>query len=612
MTNMYFSYSYLQPVIFNITYLILQCLVIVSAAVLVSGSNCSTLNEVELPRNYSSAESDILTASSCSNRPWIVGSTCECADQLDGIIYCDSSKDIYVKSQFCMSVLDGQEVVGRCPYTYLKFNDPTSDNIDLFYKVPNQTQLLDYALCDDLNREGFFCSKCKDNYGYPLYPNFIQCVECQPDHYARYWVLYVVVSFVPLTVFLMIVVCLRINAASAPLNAFVFISQIFTQPPFTRGFINTINASFISEGGKVFMRFLHSLYGIWNLDFFVNVIPSFCVPQQNVFSVIALAYVVAIYPLLLLTFLYVLIELHSRDVRILTWLWKPFNSLYVRFRRRWDIRSSIIDAFATFFLLSYVKVLFISFDLLSPSILLTKNASSIHLVSYFDASFIMTPKPTTILVISAIILLLLLFIVFPTLLLLLYPCGFCQRCLTRAKLDFQSLHFLMNSFNTCYKDGTDSKVDCRYFAGVYPIVRLLISIEYAALYFNYYTSVMITCTALVVVVSVVQPYNKRNSHYNRLDTVTIFFLILWVASYRDIRSLAGTQKSLQRFSIALCFLSLMFPLVLIPFHLIINTSFVKKWRKRSSRAQEDLLEQRSHSSHLHKSDYINAKSVLSA
>ena len=51
------------------------------------------------------------------------------------------------------------------------------------------------------------------------------------------------------------------------------------------------------------MRFLYSLYGIWNLDFFVAIIPSFGLPHQNVFSVITLTYVIAFYPLVLLVVL---------------------------------------------------------------------------------------------------------------------------------------------------------------------------------------------------------------------------------------------------------------------------------------------------------------------
>ena len=119
-------------------------------------------------------------------------------------------------------------------------------------------------------------------------------------------------------------------------------------------------------------------------------------------------YLVALYPLVLLVdVLYLSIELYSRDFRILLWLWKPFHSCYIQFRRHCDIRASVIDVFATILelLLLYVKVLFISFDLFAPTKLISKNGSHI-VVSYFDASFVISPEPRVVLVLICIILLL--------------------------------------------------------------------------------------------------------------------------------------------------------------------------------------------------------------
>ena len=578
----------------------------------------TSLNFSDTELHHSRLDSDSLTTSNgsqCGNRPWLMESDCECANSIDGIIYCDSSKDVFIKSQYCMSLYDdlGEEVVGRCPYTYLKFNDPSIANIGLYYKAPNETNELEYALCDGLNRRGLFCGKCKEGYGYPMYPNFIECVECHPKDYIWNWVLFTVVSFGPLTLFLIVVICLRINAASVPMNTFILISQVITQPPFARGFINTINDSFLPNSAKVFMRFLHSLYGIWNLDFFVAMIPPFCLPRQNILSVITLSYLIALYPLVLLVLLYVFIELYSKDFRILVWLWKPFHSCYIRFRRQWDIRASIIDAFATFLLLSYVKLLFVSFDVLAPTKLLSKNGSVVELVSYFDASVVISPKPGVVLIIVGIALLLLLFTFLPAVLLLLYPFSFCQKCLTCTRMHFQFLHFLMNSFNGCYKDRTEGALDCRSFAAIFLFVRILVSVEYAVLYFNYYTSVMVTFTALAVAIAIVQPYGKQNLFFNRFDPLMIFFLIIWLVSYKDIRMAAGKHLSHQRMSVALCFISLFLPLILVTLYLLKKTA-LGKWhrhvRNHAPSSFEDSLEQRPHNPYVPQLGYVSAESVL--
>jgi len=107
-------------------------------------------------------------------------------------------------------------------------------------------------------------------------------------------------------------------------------------------------------------------YGFWNLDYFRFLIPPFCVSQglKNV-HVLALQYVSAFYPLLLIALTYACVELHGHNFRPIVWLWKPFHRCCVNVRRRWDTKASIIDVFATFLLLAYSKLLFVSSDQLS-------------------------------------------------------------------------------------------------------------------------------------------------------------------------------------------------------------------------------------------------------
>ena len=39
-------------------------------------------------------------------------------------------------------------------------------------------------------------------------------------------------------------------------------------------------------------------------------------------------------------------------------LWRPFNGCFVRLRRGWNTKSDLIDVFASFFLLSYSKIVY--------------------------------------------------------------------------------------------------------------------------------------------------------------------------------------------------------------------------------------------------------------
>ena len=82
------------------------------------------------------------------------------------------------------------------------------------------------------------------------------------------------------------------------------------------------------------------------------------------------------YPLLLIVISYSMIELHDRGFKVVVLLWKPFGKLFTYVRSDWDIRNSIIHAFATFLLLSYMRILSVSFDVLAPiKIQVIKNIS---------------------------------------------------------------------------------------------------------------------------------------------------------------------------------------------------------------------------------------------
>ena len=337
-------------------------------------------SQVQNDISRSTAELEIgRSTNDCCDLPWRIGSDCECADSLDGAIYCDSS-ELFIESRFCMAY---DEIIKwwRRVHTLTLPSIIRSyiSTYGLYIKLPNTFDEIENAACGSINREGLFCTKCKENHSLSMYPYLTACVECDPNHYVRNWMFYVALSCGPLTLFLILVICLRISVTSAPMTTFVFVSQIVSLPPFQRGFISTINVSHLSEGAKVLLGILYSLYGIWNLDFFTALSPPFCLPNQSVYSV---TYMEAVYPLILLVSVYVLVQLHSKNFKPLVWLWAPFKVCYTRFRRQWDIKSSIVDAFATFLLLSNVKFLFVSADILAPTRILSRNGSTLAIASY--------------------------------------------------------------------------------------------------------------------------------------------------------------------------------------------------------------------------------------
>jgi len=117
----------------------------------------------------------------------------------------------------------------------------------------------------------------------------------------------------------------------------------------------------------VVLQVILVLCGIWSLDPLHSVIPPFCVSSRiKTVHALALEYIiVAFYPICLILVTHACIKLHDNyNFRPVVWLWMPFHRHIVHFRRRWDAKASIINAFTTFLLLSFSKILFVSCTLL--------------------------------------------------------------------------------------------------------------------------------------------------------------------------------------------------------------------------------------------------------
>ena len=168
--------------------------------------------------------------------------------------------------------------------------------------------------------------------------------------------------------FYFVVILFRSSATSAKWNALVLICQL-------AAFSNIVNN--VSKVKHEYLL-LTSVLGVFNLDFFRGVYKPFCLSAHlSTLQVTALDYLIGVYPLFLILVTYVLVKLHN-NFRLVVQLWKPFNRCFARLNRQWDIKGSLIGAFATFFLLSYVKMLNVSFNLLTPVSLYTVNGTTVN------------------------------------------------------------------------------------------------------------------------------------------------------------------------------------------------------------------------------------------
>ena len=446
---------------------------------------------------------------------------CECGDRLGGLVECDEkSLDVTLAVCYCMTHYEEDPntiAVGACAYQ--------CDHHNGWVYTPYS----DYE-CKRMAREGQLCGRCQTGFAPPVYSYDLKCVECSSSHNAivKRWVKYIVIAFLPLTVFFIIVVTLHISATSPSLIAFIFVSQLLTAPVMSRIYIPVLKYDILlPDSIRYFSLFILSLYGIWNLDFFRTFYNSFCLhPSMNMLQVFALDYIIAAYPLFLITVTYVLVKLHDHNFKLIAWIWKPFRRCFIRFRRHWDVKTSLIDAFATFFLLSYVKFFSVSTDLLIPVKLWNVHGHTLNQTYvYYNATIPYFGKqhlPYAILAITVLIL----FTILPILLLCLYPCQCFQKLLNCCGQRCTVLHTFMDTFQGCYKNRADGSYDRRWFSAVYLLSRIvfhiLVANTHEIILLLLSISFLLILTAILT--GVVRPY--KSYKYNIVDIILILIFAI--------------------------------------------------------------------------------------
>ena len=426
----------------------------------------------------------------------------------------------------CMTYNSAIELTefGRCPY--IAHYNTTLDDKDLYIQLPDNVFLLNEFMCGPLNREGTLCGKCKDGYGIALYSYTLECSKCWGHGYG--WVLYYLLELFPITVMYFLVVIFHIRATSSPLSALVFMSQIVVYTVRLNVPLHMYIENVVTGFPYVAFKVLLVLCGIWSLDFFCSVIPPFCVSNEIKASyALALEYLVAFYPICLIILTYSFIKLHDNNFKAIVWLWKPFHKHFVHFRRKWDSKASIINAFTTFLLLSFSKILFVSFTLLhNISIYHTFNHhGNSRCVLYYDPTVECYTLESTIFSAVAVCMLVI-FIISPTILLILYPTRLFGKCVSCCGFRrWYALHMFVKSFQGQYKDGTNGTRDFRMVSASFLILRILYLMIFLDLHHsNPPTSVYscITFASATGFYALTRPY--KSSVKNNID-ISILLLL---------------------------------------------------------------------------------------
>ncbi len=149
------------------------------------------------------------------------------------------------------------------------------------------------------------------------------------------WFRYIMAAYLPLTLFYVVILFFKLNITSSHLFAVVYYCQTLSMPMIWRSMHLPHQ-----DTPSSFELTLNIFIWIWNLNFFRPLYSNLCL-GMDALHILALDYVVAMYPLFLMLITYLLITLHDRNYRVITIMWSPFQKLFSLFMRNWDIRTSV-------------------------------------------------------------------------------------------------------------------------------------------------------------------------------------------------------------------------------------------------------------------------------
>ena len=454
--------------------------------------------------------------------------------------------------------------VGGCAY-----NCGVPHKNVLYIPLPRDPDQVN-QLCTQKGRTGTLCGECLPDH-YPLAYSFdLTCVKCHRILWN--WFRYVMAAFIPLTLFSFFILFFKINTTSGHSNVVICFCQSLSIPAWSRLLLTVVHSD--SDRIKV-TKVVLSIYGIWNLDFFRPFYSDLCL-GIGILPTLSLDYVIAVYPLLLMIFSYLLIVLYDRNYRVVTIMWRPFRLLISIFRRNWDIKTSVIDSFATFIFLSNIRFLSVSFDLLIPVRvyhLQFNNHTSTRALYYAGnlEYFGEEHRPYAILA----VVMLCVFVILPIAVLALYPFNFFQKFLNLFPCRWYILHTFVDSFQGCYKDGTEPGTrDYRWFSVIYFISRILFLVIYAStLNVLGFAIISLLLMILAILVMTLKPFKPQHNNFN-----AVFLLIL---AFTCLGMVAINEASLRMHRFAVLFVVLSGIAACVP--LLYGMTLLCLWISRNRR-----------------------------
>ena len=454
---------------------------------------------------------------------------CVCSQAMSSYITCNQrERTSYIKVGHCafLDEVTNGTVVTRCPYVFPQYLIHNGH-----IRLPQNLTHLNTFMCGHLTRQlgSPLCGRCTNGTGPSIYSFGSQCASCSILNILYYLLL----QYAPATVIFLVIIVLRITLVSPPMVHYVFYCNIMHVILKRHMAFYFLYASTNTHVTTV-IRVLMTLNSLWTFDPLYFFSPPLCISQHiHEVYIPFLETMAAFYPFTLLLMTYILIELYARDCKLIVIMWKVIYRKCGCLFGSWNSDKSLIQVFATLFLLSLMKFVGIVNNALVVEYVLNVNNQMVAKVLFVDPTVTLFSRMyLSLVILSAVILVF--FILPPVLVLLLFPTTCFMKVSTYLKPRWiLGLKIFTDTFYGSYKDGTNGTKD---FRQVSSIIFFTWIIQEAVLYailaltsnitvFTWIMSLTVF-TAFSMACVVFQPYKHRAANISG----TILPIIIIIAS----------------------------------------------------------------------------------
>ena len=405
--------------------------------------------------------------------------------------------------------------MGACPYVL-----PGHLFVDQLLKLPQDVTELNSVMCDGLSREvgQSMCGRCANGTGPSVTSLGSQCVECK----AVSVLYYILLRYLPATIIFLIILSVQFDVTSAPMAHYILYCNVLI-------FCILLSPSLFTFSNSCYnliLRAFFTLNSIWSFDPLLFLSPPLCFSTHiEDIDILYIEMLATLYPFFLLFLAYVAIELHARGFKPVVFLWRPLHQSFIRWRRSWNPRASLVQSFATIFFISYAKLLFLVCIPFCHTDFENQHGTAMHriTVTYIDPTVRYGQRKHMYLVaFSAVIFL---FVILPPILILMaYPTRLFRRLQNRLSSRVNlSIETFVSTFQGCYKDGLNGTRDYRSLSG--GILALFVVVLIGLFSFGMLVEVhdrqpiilrqlnILTMFAVTVMLAVLKPYKSEIANH---------------------------------------------------------------------------------------------------